>query len=54
MGACDHGGYSHAVMCKIAKGFEPSSTEGAEGLFLKDPGVESISIVDKVLEMFGS
>ena len=33
---CDHGGYGHTITCKIAKCFEPSGTEGAEGLFLKN------------------
>ena len=39
-------------MCKIA--FEPDSTEGMEVLLLKDYCVESIGIVDEILEMFQS
>ena len=43
---------SHAVAREIAKGFKPASSERAEGLFLKDPRVESVSVVDEVLKMF--
>ena len=48
----DHGGYGHTITCKIAKCFEPSGTEGAEGLFLKNSSVKGISVVNEVLEMF--
>ena len=42
------------VTCKITKGFKPASTEGTEVLLLKDSSVESIGIVDEILEMFES
>ena len=54
MRAGDHCGYGHTVTCKIAKGFEPAGTERTEVLLLKDSGIESIGVVDEILEMFES
>ena len=54
MRASDHCSYSHTIMCKITKSFEPASTEGMEVWLLKDSGVESIHIVDEILKMFKS
>ena len=40
------------VTCKFTRRFEPTGTEMVESLFLKESGVEVVSIVTEFLKMF--
>lgn len=50
MGGDPDSGYGHTVTRKIAKGFKPSRTEGAEREFFEDVGVEGVSVVDNIFK----